>query len=643
MKPSRIVPIFILLLSFFFSFGQERGIIVIDHQSSRKITEDFIYEIELFPGEEFSGYIYHYTEEGDEAYGDLQEEPEVDWLTVSPSSFTAVGCDRPVPVKFTFRAPDKPGKYKTTVVDDNWNWQDNVITLIVTTRPDSTLGDSLIITDGSGGFYHRYQLHEYKGLNVDESWYADGYCGTNPYLVNPTRRISRAVNPEWPGITFSPQAFTLGLNEQRMVAKTFLLDGTEPDSVYEAIYSEWRSYPAYIKWKFVPADEYCLGWEQIPTLNLPSEYSGAVVWRDSICLVGGLDPFTQQPTGRVEVLREDRWGVLPAALNIPRYGFACGALGDKIFVFGGRDANGQPLNSVEYYDGQEWIISDDTLPEPLYNMAGAAYSNSFYMFGGKKDARGGYSGALWRYIPLKGWTVLHDSLPFDAREMYGCVVADRKIYLFGGMRDSISLADAYVYDIAADAFTSLEPMSVARAGFACGMTGEYIYVAGGISRESDAGSSVEFLDPSSGKWFACQDAPDLAVTSTAAISYHDHLFLLGGSISRYGNEPDYRSCYGSGLLSSVPPPAEPGIGVQAFPNPFRDRAVIHIDLPYDSHVRLALYDLRGRQVMELADGPLPAGDHDFFITGELLAEGLYFGELTTDKDRVTKKLVKVDD
>jgi hypothetical protein len=378
-------------------------------------------------------------------------------------------------------------------------------------------------------------------------------------------------------------------------------------------------------------------------LNIPSTASGATVCRDSVYLVGGLDPFTQQPTGRVEVLREDRWGVIPATLNEPRYSFACGSLENRVYVFGGMEGNNQPLNTVEYFDGSQWITDDDTMPAPLCFFSGAAYSNSYYIFGGKKNDAGEYENSLWRYSSLKGWDVLHEALPFDPREKYRCVIVDKIIYIIGGERNGNALNDVYLYDIVADTFASLNPMNTPRAGFTCGLIGDFIYVIGGTSRDENISTSVEFYDLTSGKWFACNDAPDLSVASCSGLSVDGHLLLLGGDVSLPNTEPDYRSCWGSDFLSEIPPPPEPSLEVQAFPNPFLDRAVITFDLPYDSHVRLALYDLRGRLIIELADENLPAGEYDYFINGELLVEGIYFGELRTDKDHITKKLVKVID
>jgi len=50
-------------------------------------------------------------------------------------------------------------------------------------------------------------------------------------------------------------------------------------------------------------------------------------------------------------------------------------------------------------------------------------------------------------------------------------------------------------------------------------------------------------------------------------------------------------------------------GVQAAPNPFNPRTVIRFELAAASPVAVRIYDLRGRRLATLADGPRPAGVH----------------------------------
>jgi hypothetical protein len=61
----------------------------------------------------------------------------------------------------------------------------------------------------------------------------------------------------------------------------------------------------------------------------------------------------------------------------------------------------------------------------------------------------------------------------------------------------------------------------------------------------------------------------------------------------------------------------------AAPNPFNPRTTLRYDLPVAGHVRLDLFDLRGRLVRRLAAGERPAGAHAVLLDAADLASGIY--------------------
>jgi hypothetical protein len=78
-------------------------------------------------------------------------------------------------------------------------------------------------------------------------------------------------------------------------------------------------------------------------------------------------------------------------------------------------------------------------------------------------------------------------------------------------------------------------------------------------------------------------------------------------------------------------PAAPRLA-SAHPNPFNPATGIRFDLPRPAHVRLAVYDLRGRELVRLVDGPLDAGDHVVRWDGRdragaILPAGVYVARL----------------
>jgi hypothetical protein len=97
---------------------------------------------------------------------------------------------------------------------------------------------------------------------------------------------------------------------------------------------------------------------------------------------------------------------------------------------------------------------------------------------------------------------------------------------------------------------------------------------------------------------------------------------------------------------SVPPAPVPAAltPVRASPNPARATFTLRFALPRASRVGLAIFDLNGRRVRELAAGPLLAGQHE--ITWDRRADdgrsadaGLYLARLEVDGRSSTTKLI----
>jgi hypothetical protein len=60
-----------------------------------------------------------------------------------------------------------------------------------------------------------------------------------------------------------------------------------------------------------------------------------------------------------------------------------------------------------------------------------------------------------------------------------------------------------------------------------------------------------------------------------------------------------------------------------YPNPFRTSATVEFGVQEMAEVRLAVYDVLGREVAVLADGALAAGTHELALDGDHLPSGVY--------------------
>lgn len=77
----------------------------------------------------------------------------------------------------------------------------------------------------------------------------------------------------------------------------------------------------------------------------------------------------------------------------------------------------------------------------------------------------------------------------------------------------------------------------------------------------------------------------------------------------------------------------------AYPNPFNAAATIAYELPQATHVKLAVYDIRGSLVATLVDGMKDAGRYEAVFDGSKLASGVYLYRLTAGGYTSTQKMV----
>lgn len=114
--------------------------------------------------------------------------------------------------------------------------------------------------------------------------------------------------------------------------------------------------------------------------------------------------------------------------------------------------------------------------------------------------------------------------------------------------------------------------------------------------------------------------------------------LLGTLISHYDlieGGPD--------LPTAADLPPGPRLDVSVHPNPSNPRAVVRLRLRRPAEVSVRIYDLRGRRVRTLVDGPLRAGQVDLVWTGvddsgASVASGVYLLRAVSEEQTVTRKI-----
>jgi hypothetical protein len=82
-----------------------------------------------------------------------------------------------------------------------------------------------------------------------------------------------------------------------------------------------------------------------------------------------------------------------------------------------------------------------------------------------------------------------------------------------------------------------------------------------------------------------------------------------------------------------------GPEVSSSPNPFNPSVNILFNLPHEGDVKLQIYDILGRKVATLVNGPFTQGKHEIKWVPVNQASGTYFYRLTWNGQNIVKKIL----
>jgi hypothetical protein len=78
---------------------------------------------------------------------------------------------------------------------------------------------------------------------------------------------------------------------------------------------------------------------------------------------------------------------------------------------------------------------------------------------------------------------------------------------------------------------------------------------------------------------------------------------------------------------------------QNYPNPFNPSTTINYQLPFNSLVKLKVYDLLGREIETIVEETQESGEHSVRFSGQQFPSGIYFYRLVAGIQTITKKMV----
>ena len=228
---SRILQISFLILIFIYNLhsqNQKKEFIGAGApgQYSGEVTQspanvNFVYELELFPGQVFNGW-YYYWSNGGTVTGNFQINPAVSWLTISPNNFTSTSCSDIVPIAYNFIAPQTPGTYTAVIQDLNGNWENTEVTLHVTESP-------------TPAFVRSYQVNQGQTISQFDTLYWNGFgpfgCQGN-YVPGNSRLFNHTEHEPVPWFAINPPSINVPLFGEGVIESTITGDTTGNDFVY---------------------------------------------------------------------------------------------------------------------------------------------------------------------------------------------------------------------------------------------------------------------------------------------------------------------------------------------------------------------------------------------------------------------------
>jgi len=121
-------------------------------------------------------------------------------------------------------------------------------------------------------------------------------------------------------------------------------------------------------------------------------------------------------------------------------------------------------------------------------------------------------------------------------------------------------------------------------------------------------------------------------------------YRTGRVWNRMMKNPDIQDGLGiAGFLPTVGVEDTPGTAerpvllLQNSPNPFHTASTVSYSITSPGYVSLILYDVQGRPVRRLVDGPQPAGTYRVRLEGQGLSSGVYFYQLNANGTRERRR------
>ncbi len=236
---------------------------------------------------------------------------------------------------------------------------------------------------------------------------------------------------------------------------------------------------------------------------------------------------TETPNPYLSELYQQRWQEL-ASMSVPRAGLAAASYGNAIYAIAGQTSEG-PTNLVERYDPQTdtWTKLADK-PTAVSEVSAVLLGEKIYVPGGKL-ADGKVTNRLEVFDPRKGSWESKAELPL-AVSGYALAAYEGQMYLFGGWDGEQVVDHAWRYDPFNDVWHAASNLPSARAYATAAEVSGKIYVLGGWDGTQELQESLSFDSArdleGEPAWQKQTDLPE-ACSDCSAESISGMLFVVG--------------------------------------------------------------------------------------------------------------------
>lgn len=154
-------------------------------------------------------------------------------------------------------------------------------------------------------------------------------------------------------------------------------------------------------------------------------------------------------------------------------------------------------------------------------------------------------------------------------------------------------------------------------------------------------ATVKFSPQGALVWSILDTSYSLALGMTS--DNNGNVYVTGDISAGFSNTQIQTIAYSSSVgINQISSGVPSGFSLaQNYPNPFNPSTKIKFEIPAITHLKLAVYDITGREVAVLVNKELNAGTYEYLMDAHSLSAGVYFYALTSNEFTQTRKMVLV--